>query len=47
MMYNLTIVQKSYFLTNFKISEKWPYVRGAIKKVAQGLGGSQKQFLSL
>ena len=45
MMYNLTIFQKSYILTNFKVSET--YVRGAIKIVAQGLGGGKKQFSSL
>ena len=47
MMYNLTIFQKSYFLTNFKVSLKWPHVRGAIKKVAQRLAGGKKQFSSL
>ena len=43
-MYNLTIFQKSYFLTNFKVSEKWLYVLGALKKVCQGFGGVRKQF---
>ena len=32
MMNNLPKFQKSYFLTNFKVSEKGSYVRGAIKK---------------
>ena len=47
MMYNLTIFQKSYFWINFKVSEKWSYVRGTTKKVSQGLGSGKKQFSSL
>ena len=35
MMYNLTVFQKSYFLTNFKASEKWPYVRKSCPRVGR------------
>ena len=47
MLYNLTIFQKSNFLNSFNDSEKWPKVRGAIRKVAQGLGSGKKQFSNL
>ena len=42
-----TAYQKFCILTNFRVSEKWPNFRGAMKKVVQGLGGGKKQFLNL
>ena len=45
-MYVFTIFQK-YILNNFSVWEKWPNVREAINKAAQGLGDGKKQFSNL